>query len=265
MRSDYEPIIVNTPKDFEQITLYFLHDIHKGSAQHDDKKFDAVMAMILDDPSAYCCIVGDAIENAIPGGKSDVFYQTIPPHEQKEWVAAQLERLGDKVLAVVDGNHERNRSTKTAGLFPLYDACARVRMEDRYRPHFAALDIGVGLNAKQGGGKQTRYFGYLVHQAKNQVRFGAPDMLEGFDFLVSGHDHQPHDRPRGKIVYDPYSKAVRHRDVEHINCGAFMTYGDYASDAGRRPAAQKMYKLVLAGKSKKCGMRTIGFYVETTR
>ena len=75
MRSDFEPIIVSTPWGNESIKLFCLHDIHKGSKQHDDKKYAAVKRMILSDPTAYCVIVGDMIENAIPGSKSDVFYQ----------------------------------------------------------------------------------------------------------------------------------------------------------------------------------------------
>jgi len=84
MQDDYKPILFNTPKEYDFIRLYFLHDIHKGSELHDGKKFDAVKKLIVEDERAYCIVVGDTIENAIPNSKSDVFYQTLPPHEQKE-------------------------------------------------------------------------------------------------------------------------------------------------------------------------------------
>lgn len=265
MRSDYEPIIVSTPWENESIDLYFLHDIHKGSAMHDDVKYNAVKQMILNDDRAYCVIIGDMIENATPNSKSDVFYQTIPPHEQKEWSVDQIRDFGGKLLAVVDGNHERNRSTRSCGMFPLYDACARVGMEDIYRPHFAVIDIGVGTRRDTGSKKQVRYVGYLVHQATDQVRFGSPDMVEGFDFFVSGHDHQPKDKPRGKLIYDTSNKKLRQQDIEVINCGAFMFFGDYGSDSGRRPPSQKMYTLELSGTAKPCGIQSHGFHVPTTK
>lgn len=265
MRSDFEPIIVSTPWDNESIKLFCLHDIHKGSKQHDDKKYAAVKRMILSDPTAYCVIVGDMIENAIPGSKSDVFYQSLPPHEQKMWVVDELKDYGSRVLAVVDGNHERNRSTKICGMFPLYDACVMAGIETIYRPHFAVLDIGVGTRRDTGTKKQVRYVGYLVHQATNQVRFGSPDMVEGFDFFVSGHDHQPKDAPRGKLIYDTSNKMLRQKDVEYIDCGAFMSFGDYTSDSGGRPAAQKMYRFEMSGMQKDCGIQTVGFHVPTTR
>lgn len=265
MQDDYKPILFNTPKEYDFIRLYFLHDIHKGSELHDEKKFDAIKKLITEDERAYCVVIGDTIENAIPNSKSDVFYQTLPPHEQKEWIAKQLSDLDSKVIAVVDGNHERNRSTKVCGMFPLYDACAIARIENRYRPHFALVDIGVGERKNTTKGKQVHYVGYVVHQAKNQVHFGSPDMVEGIDFFVSGHDHQPTDRPRGKLIYDTSNKTLRQKDVEYINCGAFMSFGGYGSDSGRRPTAQKMYTLILDGKQKECGIRSEGFHVPTRR
>ena len=265
MRSDFEPIIVSTPWENEAIRLYPIHDIHKGSNQHDPTKYKELKKKILTDPNAYCVIVGDAIENAVPNSKSDVFYQTIPPHEQKEWIVGEMEELRDRILAVVDGNHERNRSTRICGMFPLYDACARVGIEDIYRPHFAVLDIGVGQRADTGSKKQVRYVGYIVHQATEQVRFGSVDSVEGFDFFISGHTHQPLDKPHGKLIYDTSNKMLREKDVENINCGAFMIYGDYASDTGRSPTAQKLYRFDFDGRRKENGIQTIGFHVTTAR
>ena len=264
MRSDYEPIIKSTPWENESIRLYPIHDIHKGSRTHDATKYGELKKKILADPNAYVVFVGDAMENVVQGSKGDIFYQDIPPHEQKEWIASEFRDFAGRILAVVDGNHERNRSTARCGLFPLYDACARVGIEDLYRPHFAVLDIGVGKRVNTTN-KQVRYVGYIVHQATEQVKFGSPDMIEGFDFFVSGHDHQPKDRPRGKLIYDTSNKTLREKDVEHINCGAFMIYGDYAADTGRRPSAQKMYRFEFSGKQKENGIQTVGFHVSTTR
>ena len=259
MNSDYKPILVSTPWDNDGISLYFLHDIHRGSAQHDQKKWNAVKKLILDDPKAYCVFIGDALENAVPNSKGDVFYQTEAPHEQKMWFRDQLIDLRERTLAVIDGNHEKNRSTKNCGMFPLYDACVMAGIENAYRPHFALVDIGVGRHKDAGTKKQVRYFGYLVHKAAQQVKFGSADALEGIDFFAYGHDHQPADRPRGKLVYDSSNKKLRQKDVEVINCGAYLTYGGYAADAAHRVSAQKLYKLELSGDRKT--IRSVGFHV----
>ena len=66
-------------------------------------------------------LIGDMMENVIPSSKGDIFGQTASSQEQKEWLTDQLLDLKDKTICVLDGNHERNRSTKAAGLYPLYD------------------------------------------------------------------------------------------------------------------------------------------------
>lgn len=259
MIGDYKPIIFSTPWEFDNIELYFLHDIHRGSAEHDNKKWNAVKKQITSNEKAYCVFVGDAMENATPNSKGDIFYQTEPPHEQKMWFRDQLLELRDKTIAVVDGNHERNRSTKFSGMFPLYDACVMAGIENAYRPHFAMLDIGVGTRRDTGMHKQSRYFGFIVHRATNQVKFHTADQIDGIDFFAFGHDHQPADRPRGKLVYDPQNKKLRQKDIEIINCGAYMSYGGYAVDTGCRVSAQKLYKLILYGDGKK--IESMGFHV----
>lgn len=259
MLSDFQPIIINTPKEFPFIEIYFLHDLHKGNALFDEKKWDGIKKEIMAEPYRYAVHIGDALENAIPGGKSDVFYQTMPPQEQKEWYTEQLIDMGEKTLLVVDGNHERNRTTKVCGMFPLYDACLAAGIKDRYRPHFALLDIGVGAHKDAGVGKPVRYFGYCIHKAKDQRNFSSADTIDGIDFFAYGHDHDPKEHPRAKLVYDAKNKKLTNKSVETINSGSFLTYGGYAADNAYRPTSDKVYKLILDGEKKR--LSTVGFYI----
>ena len=36
--NDYKPILFTTPLEQETAEIYFIHDLHKGSAEHDAKK-----------------------------------------------------------------------------------------------------------------------------------------------------------------------------------------------------------------------------------
>jgi hypothetical protein len=256
--SDFVPIIFDTPREFEYIELYLLHDIHKGSAQHDERKWNEVKREILAQPNRYALFVGDAMENATPGSKSDMFTQTIPPHEQKEWFTEQLIDLAGRTIGVTDGNHEKNRSTKMAGLYPLYDCCVMAGIKERYRPHFLVCDIGVGTSAKDPK-KQIRYVGCCIHKAKDLKAYSTADALDGIDFFVYGHDHDPKDHPRAKLVYDAKNKKLTTKSVEVINSGAFLTYGGYAADSAYRPVSDKLFKIVPHGGRK--NIKTVGFYV----
>ena len=258
MKSDYEPILLNTPKEFSQIEVYSIHDLHKGNRLFNDRKWEAVKAEILDAPNRYLVFVGDAMENAVPGSKSDIFEQICSPQEQKEWFAEQLTELRDRVLCVVDGNHERNRSTKLCGLYPLYDCALIAGIGDRYRPHFAFVDVGVGAR-KRDPSQQTHYVIYAVHKAKDTKQYSSVDFVDGVDAMLFGHNHSPADLPRGRLVYDTTLKQIRQKDVEVLNCGGYLTWGGYSADNAYRPNSDKLYKLVLRGDEKK--LCTVGFYV----
>lgn len=258
MRSDYEPIIFDTDKAFSEIEVYCLHDLHKGNEMFLEDQWEKVKAEILSRPNRFCVFVGDAMENAVPGSKSDVFAQVVPPHLQQEWFAQQLTELAERTIAVVDGNHERNRSSRNCDMFPLYTCAALAGIQDRYRPHFAFCDVGVGTRAKDRG-QQVRYVLYLVHKAKEGKGANTGMALEGVSAVICGHTHSPQDIPRAKLVYNPINKNITLRNIEVLNGGSWLAYGNYAADNAYLPSSTKKYKLLLHGDDKK--IETIGFYV----
>ena len=258
MRDDYEPILFPTDPAYSGIEIYPIHDLHRGNPYFNEKKWESVKEEILSRPNCFCVFVGDAMENALPGTNGDVFEQVYTPFEQKEWIAQQFTDLSDRIIAIVDGNHERNRVQKFTSLHPLYDCAAIARIEDRYREHFAFIDVGVGTR-KRDPNAQTHYVIFAIHRAKETKQTSSIDWTEGVDCLVSGHDHRPFDIPRSKLVYDTKLKKVFQRSFEHIDCGSYLGWGGYSADKGYRPQADKLFKLVLAGEEKR--ITTVGFYV----
>ena len=204
---DNVPIICNLPKDIEYANIFFLHDIHYGSELFNEKKWKELKNKIQNDDFAYVCWIGDLIENAIPNSKSDTFTQRCSPALQKEWAAQQLFDLRKKTLAVVSGNHESNRTTKTCGLYPLYDACMFAGVDEKYRDTIAYIDIGVGTR-KDVKSKQVHYFGQIQHKSRDLQNYGTSDYTDGIDFFAHGHDHSPNDRPRAKMVFDQHNKVI---------------------------------------------------------
>lgn len=261
MQPDKKPILFETPVEFDEIEIYPIHDLHYGNRQFDEEKWNKLKAEILAQPNRMCLMVGDLLECAIPGSKSDVFYQTVPPETQKEWIANEMSELSDRIIAVVSGNHEHNRATKVCGLYPLYDACCWARIQDRYRENFAVVDVAVG---KRNGTRvrQYHYVGFLSHRARESKSWSTVDTLEGFDFMVYGHDHDPKEHARAHLVYDPHQKKVREKSIETVNAGSFLKFGDYAARAAYRPPSDKLYKIILCPCDDiKKRIVTVGFYL----
>lgn len=261
MQPDVKPIIFNAPPNFKEIEIYPIHDLHYGNSQFDLGRWKKLKAEILAEPNRYCVMVGDLMEMAVPGSKSDMFSQTVPPEAQKEWISYEMSELADRIIAVVSGNHEHNRATKLCGLYPLYDACCWARIQDKYRENFAVIDVGVGKRHGEQG-VYNRYVGMLMHKAKDLKNWSTADTLEGFNFLCYGHDHDPKEHSRAHLVYDTNGKLLKTKTVETINCGSFLGYGDYAARSAYRPPSNKLYKIVLCPqKNKEKNMQTIGFYL----
>lgn len=261
MHSDYTPIIYNIDSSMPEAEVYFAHDIHMGNNTCSEDKWSAFKKQILDKPNRFLIMVGDYCENAVIDSKSDIYTQTMPPYAQKEWLSEQMIELKDRIIAIVPGNHEDNRITRTCGLYPVYDCAKDAGLQNLYRHNFAIVDIGVG-DAKHGKNshKQIRYFGYIVHRLRDARMYNGADFVDGIDFAVYGHDHDPKDHPRSKLVYDSKNKTIAQKNIEVINSGSFMNYGGYATKAGYRPLSSKCYKMVLSDKREK-DIMTVGFYL----
>ena len=265
MRSEFEPVIFNTDPSFQEVEIYFAHDIHQGSKQADMAKWNRFKAEILKEPNRFLIMVGDYCENALISSKGDIYESTMPPASQKEWLADEVYHLRERIICMVPGNHENNRITRTCGLYPVYDVAMMAGIGDRYRHSFALVDIGVGDHSRKGTDRkgnmrQLHYFGYITHRLKDIKTCSGADFVEGIDFAAYGHDHDPKDHARARLVYDAYNKMVTQRSVEVIDAGSFLTYGGYAVAGGFRPLSEKTYKIKLFNGRKK-NIQTIGFYV----
>ena len=120
------------------------------------------------------------------------------------------------------------------------------------------MDIAIGTRTNCNI-KQVHYFGQIQHRAKDIKAVCSADYTDGIDFFAYGHDHEPKDRPRAKLVFDPHNKKVYKRNIEVINNGSCCFYGGYGAQAGYRPQSDKMYKLRIFSGYKQ--MESTGFYL----
>ena len=250
------PIVLAFP-ELTEMKILLCSDMHVGNANFNEKKWNEMEKLLSDH---FICFAGDQMEYAIPNSKSSVFETKMHPHECKKWWIDRMKPYADKILCIVDGNHEYNRASRQADCYPLYDIALALGCEERYRSEGAFVDIGVG-KVNHGGrvGLPYRYVLRVNHKAQNLVNYGTADAFEGIDVFVSGHTHKPQDKPLGKLVYDRNKRFVSERTVENIVCGHFLHYGGYGERGGMRPTSQKNYKLILDGTKK--DIITVGFHV----
>ena len=260
MWPESKPICINLSK-FDTIEIIEVSDPHFGNECFDQSRWNRLCEYILAEPNRFVIWAGDLMENAIPGSKSNPMLQTMTPQEQKNYVIAMFKMFKDRTLCIIDGNHEYNRTTRAAGLFPLYDAACITGLEDRYRSAFAVVDIKVGNGSSRHNDRAHTFVGYVCHKTKKLKNFATTDFLEGFDFVVGAHDHEPEDHPRAHLCYNRAKKSVYYQSIEMIDNGSNLFHGGYGAMSGARPKSIKMYKIICYGGKAEKAIETLGFYI----
>ena len=187
-------------EDIDEVNIYGLGDAHIGAPEHDEKAFAQKIELILDDPNGYCVICGDMGDFGLKNAKTNVYLARLQPMQQKEEIYNILRPLSEagKILAIVPGNHE-NRLTKEVGTSPLYDIACRLRLEDCYRENAAFLQLFWGKYSKS---RQFSSTGVITHGASMNKHKNFLGTIEGIDWAISGHTHQPAINQWGRLVVD---------------------------------------------------------------
>ena len=253
--NDFIPIVRHFPSN-EDIIIYPISDLHIGAQEALIKEWEAFKNKLKQEPNSYITIAGDMMNNGLKNSKTNVYYETMPPREQKKWLAEQLSDIKDKILCVVPGNHEC-RSEREADDNPLYDVCCKLDIEDIYRENGAFLILRIG-KTNGSGLKNPTYTGCVVHGAGGGMFTGAAVnrnehfayIFDGLDFLIVGHSHKPLNTTPTKIVIDPQNKKVSEKPFKVIISTAWLGYGGYAFRKQMRPVSHVLTELKLAGTKK---------------
>ena len=257
MISSRIPIVHSFP-DFESITLLPSSDMHVDSMYFDERRWREFEKLFIPD-NTFLIFAGDMLEMGLPRSKSSPFESRMHPREARDWWYEHLKPHKDKVLCLIDGNHDW-RATKETSFFPLYDLACILGIEDRYRSEGAFVDIGVGRQTRGGRiNKPHRYVARVNHKAQNLVNYGTADKFDGINIFISGHTHTPQDKPLAKLSYDMNHKTVSVKNIENIVCGSFLTYGGYSERGGLPVCSEKLWRIDLGGN--KWYIETHGFYV----
>lgn len=228
MYDDYVVITHKLPKELKSINIYGLADWHIGSAEADENLIEKQVQTILKDKAGYCVIAGDLLNNGLKQSKTNTYEEVLNPIAQKERVYELLKPLAEagKILAVTDGNHEY-RSVREVGVSPLYDICCRLQIEHLFRPYQCLMKLCFGLSGFGRAGGQNVYGGLVIHGSGRNKHRKYEMTVEGIDFCVSGHTHQPELASRGKIRLDLIRGTAKQVNFKSLICQPALMHGGY--------------------------------------
>lgn len=224
MRSDLELIKKSFPRSWDTLHIYAIGDVHVGSPEFDQSAIKKKLDIIKNDKYGVVCLCGDLADYGLKNSKSNVYFQTMDPASQQEYVYELFKPISNKIVSAVPGNHEE-RITKEVGLCPLYDLCVRWGIEDVYRENVAILKVIFGKN--KGGPAQNTFIGITTHGSSRNRHQRHIACYDGVDWCISGHSHQPMYVPHAKIRVNNQQETAQHVPYKELVVDANLTPGGY--------------------------------------
>ena len=224
------------------IDIYPIADVHLGAVEHAETEWQAFLKRV-ERENAYLILAGDLLNNSTRGVRfANPFDEVLRPREAKKRMMEYLSPIKDRVLCVVDGNHEQ-RTVRESDQSLSYDICSKLDIEHLYRENMAFVKCSLGQRNRDTKCRQSYvlcvthgrgggiYTGAAVNSSE---RFG--NLIEGVDCIVTGHVHKGYVTKPAKIVVDSVHNWVGLRPYTVISCISWLNYGGYAARSMLLPA-----------------------------
>ncbi len=195
-----------------------LSDLHIGHKNTDYDYIDRLFSFVEKHKRPHCFVNGDLIENWVRASpKAGGFDETLPPKYQRKLARHKLSKIQDKILFLIEGNHEW-RSAKQ-GEQPMLEAIAE-DMKIPYLGHGGRINLQInGIEYKFHARHKFRYessfnpchaCGRLNEQLDSEA-----------DIVAIGHKHIPDIESRFKAgkwrLYIRYGAALPSTSYEQYS------------------------------------------------
>lgn len=237
------------------IFLYPLGDIHFDADCNVDRLKKDVSH--IQENGFYTILIGDLFDVGF-------FNQIRTMQEREETLNSAMRKLKqiftpikDKILCVVEGNHDR-RISKATGFdiveeftddlsIPYARGQAvldlRIGQRDPLNPRVGKFEYSIALTHGYGGGKS--------YGAKANKITSWADTWEGIDLFLIGHVHSPMSIPKARYVFDRRTGSIGVNEIRSVVLGAYQEEALYAMQNLYPPTAKLNYLIHLSGSEKK--------------
>lgn len=258
MLPDFELIVHKFPEG-QDITIIPIADVHLGARECMEQEFIKFVDDVKDRENVFFVLCGDLISNGVKNSVTNIYEETMRPSEQKKMMAKILAPIAERILCVVNGNHER-RSGKEVDDSPTYDICAKLDIEDRYRENIAFVKIQMGepvrdTGTRTSGRNRPCYVLGVGHGAGGGALTGAginkterfSAYIDGLDCFISAHTHRPSITQPGKIVIDPKNNLITIKPFKVVTATSWLSSGGYSLQKLLTPNSHALQTLTLCG------------------
>jgi hypothetical protein len=243
------------PKEWEQMEIYPLNDLHIGYKHTDMKLFNQFKKFILEDERRFIICNGDLINNGIKTSISDVYEESINPREQKKKLVEELKPVKDRILGITTGNHEE-RSSKLTNQDVSEDVAESLGLSHLYSNNGLFIKVSLGERADK-----TRQITYLIH-AFHGVGGGKKSGssinnledyalgFEGVDIFTMAHVHKKIGSKFVKNIVDTKNNVFYSKEQLCVIASGWQDWGGYAQRFMLKGSPKGATKILLNGRKK---------------
>ena len=225
----------------ESIFFVPICDCQIGNPAFAQEALQGYTDWILKTPGAVVALMGDMLETPISGGKTSDVFDSMNPDEAMDLAIELFTPIKDRIIAVVEGNHE-NRVRRTSGLHlskQLLQALGmgKVQIRDIYDPYAIVVRVHVG-KSPHSTAKNPRalcYNLFLTHGyggsrfvggQVNKIEYGALP-IPNCDAYIFGHEHSlTYSRPDALVIPATGKHTTRMRRV-CVGGGCFCAWSSF--------------------------------------
>lgn len=244
------------PNYFNELKLLIMADTHIGDGLFNEKKLKQMIKEIKEEDNTYVIINGDLLNNGVKHSKTDIYSEQHTPGESIEILEDLLEPIKDKILVMLDGNHE-NRTYRESGLSIMKQVARTIGKPELYADPAFLLYLSFGKNrgrdnrktvyaiyGKHGNGGASKKYTKMkyVTEMSNTV----PDA----DVFVHSHTHLPGAIRDAIDKVDYRNRVVRRHERIFVNSSAFLKFGGYGERKNYPPSTNIYPHIYLDGKKR---------------
>lgn len=229
-------------EDIDCLRLFVFGDMHVGDSNFDESLFFRCREWVLAEPNRYCLLSGDIMDLALKTSKGNTYRQKHSPKEQLKWCKNEFAPLKERILGIVQGNHEE-RSARDADDYPLEELADHLGIVDRFEPESMFLKVTFGK--VRTGSRRAAYGIYMQHQAGGGGTRGGKvnamgrlaEVMPCADVLVSAHTHWKCAFKEHTLVPDMTNETFRLAEQLFVNSSTMLQWGGYGRFRGYKPSA----------------------------
>lgn len=249
-------INANLGKEFKELKIIPISDIHIGDKLVNYKLLKSVLEEIKSTPNVYTILNGDLCNTALKNSKSDVYSEELSPMEEIERLIEILEPIKDKILVIGTGNHE-DRIMKETNVDVIKLVAKQLGIEDRYADNWWYLFLRFGEKAQgrkapmcyqitgyhgSGGGRKT---GGKANRLEEMSQVAIADLY------IMGHTHKPLGTKGAIYIPDYANNSLNKKQMYYLMTNSFLDYGGYGEKLGFVPTDNSPTEAILDGTKRK--------------